>query len=198
MFVACGVCLLSMATTTTNIQPDPIILPYRTLPAIPNADSPYPLGEMRFSNTGGLIDEAASGNDQKAAMLFKLPTNYAYALIEVNLAMTYSLEAANWQDSMQCYWSNTGANPGKNHSPFVCNSTGEVFNGTGKCWSSVNIPTGIVSVPPGNAGTSQLQIDLYNYTIDGTDSFLMYNIRVLYYSIGQALATVVNTPALIR
>lgn len=185
-----------MATTSTAIEPVPVVLPYRTLSSVPQADSPFPLGEMRFSSTGESITAAAGGNDQRANFKALLPRNYAYALIECNFSMT-SLEIGDWTQFVECFWSNTTVNPVRNFSPFLLDSKGATF-GLGAIWQPNDIPNGVIQVPASNAGFTHMQATFLNPVIDGTESFLGFNIRVLYYAIGQANTTIVNTPSLTR
>ncbi len=186
-----------MATTSTVSDPDPVYFPFTGFEKGPSRiSSPYPRGQVTFSNASVAITVAGAGEDQLWRINMVLPIGYAYVLVEVHFQIQGALaDLAGWDTVFNGEINLT--NPVR-AIPFDGVSLGDTFATTlldRRIFTFPDLPKDIII---SDDGTAQAGFRVGNHTTDDAAMTGIIFGRFLQYDVEQAHHYLVQTPQLIR
>ena len=201
-----------MPTHSITLNPDPIIFPWSGLPDQVRDQSRVPRGDVRFLINRELLSKPAAGEDIDLQVFMTLPSNFAFAVAEVNAQIdaTTGNDSNLWDASGQFNF-NDGTPPGQiiyrqiagyvGVSRTVDANAGEYGKLTttgGKRIYSIQDPPNAILVPQNQSSCISL-FRVANPTIDDNRNYVFTLFaRFLMYDIQQAYNYEPNTPQLVR
>lgn len=183
-----------MATTTTSYTLNGKPFPYIGLGV---ASAQYitniPSAEVVFTKED-TITVAAAGEDQKLVIANVLPRTFCYVLVEAFLRVD-GLDAVDWGQACSANLTDSGTQTEDRVSiPLIFENTFLAQNDAVFQRNYVCSPTPTKLIVPRATDDANMNVEIFNNTIDGTVMTMKYYARFLRFDRNQAQYWQVNTP----
>lgn len=188
-----------MALISTNFTPVVQYFPYTGIADVARTErSAIPRAEIVFAQIDGAVTISGVGDTQRINVNMNLPRNYAYALVDANIAVT-GVDALQWATTVaMAVFNDLAAVTQKVHLQGVSNGLLNTGADSRKSYTFATLTKQIIKPLVGSASSVFAQVQLSNNTTDQTAMEVDFFFRWFQFDIDQALHFAVNQAILVR